>query len=72
MATALTYTLTFLLLVMSATDQRFYIVRASLTCVALFLFVLSWWIQKKGAAEKGLTALPPEPRGGGWLPGRDR
>lgn len=40
-ATAFIYTCTFLLLVPSATEQRYYIIRASLTCVAGALLLLS-------------------------------
>lgn len=41
------YTFSFVLLVLSATEQRYYIVQASLTCMAGPLFLLAWWVQRK-------------------------
>ncbi len=43
MAAALLYCATFILLVLAATEQRYYIIRASLSAVALALFFLSLW-----------------------------
>ncbi len=46
MTAALLYCATFILLVLAATEQRYYIIRASLSCMGLALFILSLWCSK--------------------------
>lgn len=48
MAVAFLYTASFLLLVLSATEQRYYIIRATLCCLGGCLLILSAWLRKAG------------------------
>lgn len=46
-AVAFLYTSSFILLVLSATEQRYYIIRASICCVAAALLFISAWVRPK-------------------------